>query len=79
MDTQGYDLQVFAGVGDALRSVVALQSEISAVPIYQGMPHLTESIARFEAAGFGIAGLFPVSREKSLRIIEYDCLMVKLL
>lgn len=78
MDTQGYDLNVFAGVGDALRSIVALQSEISAIPIYQGMPHLTESITCFEKAGFGIVGLFPVTREKTLRIIEYDCLMVKL-
>jgi hypothetical protein len=65
MDTQGYDLKIFSGLGEALHSVVALQSEISVVPIYQEMPHLTESIRCFEKAGFGIVGLFPVSREKS--------------
>ncbi|BBH41426.1 hypothetical protein myaer102_40390 [Microcystis viridis NIES-102] len=78
MDTQGYDLKVFAGLGDAVGSIVALQSEISVIPIYRQMPHLTESINCFEREGFSIAGLFPVSREKSLRVIEYDCLMVRI-
>ncbi|MBC1196522.1 FkbM family methyltransferase [Microcystis aeruginosa BLCCF158] len=78
MDTQGYDLKVFAGSGDAVGSIVALQSEISVIPIYREMPHLTESINCFEREGFSIVGLFPVSREKSLRVIEYDCLMVRI-
>lgn len=78
MDTQGYDLEVFAGVGDKMKHIVALLSEVSVVPIYENMPHLTESIALFEQAGFEIAGLFPVTRDKpSLRVIEYDCMMVR--
>jgi FkbM family methyltransferase len=78
MDTQGYDLEVFMGLGDMDKKVLALQSEMSVVPIYQGMPHLTESISFFEQAGFGIAGMYPVSTEKSaLRVVEFDCLMVR--
>jgi FkbM family methyltransferase len=78
MDTQGYDLEVFMGLGEMDKKVLALQSEMSVVPIYQGMPHLTASISFFEQAGFGIAGMYPVSTEKlALRVVEFDCLMVR--
>jgi FkbM family methyltransferase len=78
MDTQGYDLKVFAGLGNMHERILALQSEISVLPIYQGMPHFTDSISCFEQAGFEIAGMYPVSTEKAgLRTVEFDCLMVK--
>jgi len=78
MDTQGFDLEVFGGLPDGCNAVVLLQSEVSVVPIYEGMPHFTESIAAFERAGYEVIGLFPVSTDLStLRVIEYDCLMVR--
>jgi FkbM family methyltransferase len=76
LDTQGYDMAVYEGLGDARSAVVALQTEVSLVPIYKNMPHWTESVSFFERAGFGVTGLFPVNRE-ALRIIEYDCTMVR--
>jgi FkbM family methyltransferase len=76
MDTQGYDTEVFAGLGDKLKHVVALLSEVSLIPIYEGMPHWTESISAYERAGFGIVGMFPITRDSG-RIIEYDCLMIR--
>lgn len=77
MDTQGYDLEVFKGLGNMYEKIFALQSEMSVVPIYQDMPHLTDSISFFEKAGFEIAGMYPVNQEKStLRIVEFDCIMV---
>lgn len=76
MDTQGYDTAVFEGLGTALAHVVLLQSEVSLIPIYTGMPHWTESIATYEKNGFGVVGMFPVSRDSS-RVVEYDCLLVK--
>lgn len=77
MDTQGYDLEVFSGLGDKNKYISILQSELSVTPIYKGMPHLTESISCFEKAGFELAGLSPVNRDQlTLRIIEYDCMMV---
>jgi FkbM family methyltransferase len=77
MDTQGYDLEVFMGLGSMYERIFALQSEMSVIPIYQDMPHLTDSISFFEKAGFEIAGMYPVVQEKStIRIIEFDCLMV---
>jgi FkbM family methyltransferase len=76
MDTQGYDVEVFKGLGKKVEHVVALQSEVSSIPSYEGIPHWTECVALYERAGFVVAGLFPVA-EDSCRVIEFDCLMVK--
>lgn len=76
MDTQGYDLEVFKGVGSVMDRVVALQSEISQIPLYDGMPDWKESLATYGAAGFQLSGLFPVTMQH-LAAIEFDCLMVK--
>lgn len=76
MDTQGYDLEVFKGLGNKLKHVIAIQSEVSLISIYEGMPHWTESISIYEKAGFGVVGMFPVNRDSG-RIIEYDCLLVR--
>jgi FkbM family methyltransferase len=74
IDTQGYDTKVFAGLGDRIEDVVAMQSEVSLIPVYEGMPHWTESIQLYERAGFGVVGLYPVTNDGA-RVIEYDCLM----
>jgi FkbM family methyltransferase len=76
MDTQGYDAEVFKGLGTKLKHVIALQSEVSLISIYEGMPHWTESISIYEKAGFGVVGMFPVNRDSD-RIIEYDCLLIR--
>lgn len=76
MDTQGYDNEVFKGLGNKLKHVIAIQSEISLMPLYHGMPHWTSSISLYENNGFEVVGMFPVQRD-SLRVIEYDCLMIK--
>lgn len=76
MDTQGYDTEVFKGLGNKLKHVIALQAEVSLISIYEGMPHWTESISIYEKAGFGVVGMFPVTRDSD-RIIEYDCLLIR--
>ncbi|MGI9102435.1 MAG: FkbM family methyltransferase [Terriglobales bacterium] len=78
MDTQGFDLEVFAGASGILDRVAALQSELSLTPLYQGMPHFTEALATFEAAGFRVCSIAPVVRDAStLALIECDCLMLR--
>lgn len=78
LDTQGYDLQAFRGAGNRMADIVGLQSEVSSVPIYDGMPRLIEQIPVYEAAGFEITGMFPVSIDrKSLRVIEFDTVMIR--
>jgi hypothetical protein len=76
MDTQGFDLQVFAGAKRSLPKVLALQSEISIQPIYEGVPEYLEALEVYTKAGFVISGLYPVSRDKdTLALIELDCVM----
>lgn len=76
MDTQGYDLEVFKGLGSLLDQTMVLQTELPVIPIYEGMPHWTESIATFEKAGLQIVGMFPISRDSEW-VVEYDCLLAR--
>jgi FkbM family methyltransferase len=76
MDTQGFDLQVFAGAKRSLPQVRGLQTEISIQAIYEGMPSYLESLATYTKAGFVMTGLYPVSRDRqTLALIELDCVM----
>ena len=76
-DTQGYDLQVLEGASGCLQLILGLQSEIALKPIYEGMPDYLTSLARLNALGFSITSLIPVTRDENLRVVEFDCLMVR--
>jgi FkbM family methyltransferase len=78
LDTQGYDLDVFAGAGDRTADFVGMQSEVALMEIYKGMARMPEALAAYEDAGFEIAALYPVSRQtRTARVLEYDCVMVR--
>lgn len=78
MDTQGYDLATVRGAGDRIGEMLGLQSEVSCVPIYDGMPRMTEQLDSYAEAGFAISAMFPVSRHRpTLRVIEFDVVMVR--
>lgn len=78
MDTQGWDGHVLEGAGGALADVVALQSEVSVIPIYHGMRSIAESIAHYNTLGFELTSLFPVTFDADdVRVIEYDCVMCR--
>ena len=78
LDTQGFDLEAFRGAGRRLAEVVALQSEVACVPLYDGMPRMPEQLSEYESAGFAISAMFPVTRHrKTMRVIEFDVLMVR--
>lgn len=76
LDTQGYDLEAFAGATGIVHRLIGLESEMSAVPIYDSMPDFLESLRTFRSAGFEVTGLFPIAwDETTLRVIEFDCIM----
>ena len=77
LDTQGYDKRAFDGASGSLDTIIAMQSELSVMPLYNGAPHFTELLAHYETAGFQLMDLFAVNRTKDGRIVEYDCLMAK--
>jgi len=76
LDTQGFDLEVFRGLGEQGRHIRALQSEVSVIPIYEEMLHWTESVTLYEQEGFQLAGMFPVELD-ALQVMEFDCLMIR--
>ncbi|MGW5636882.1 FkbM family methyltransferase [Streptomyces sp. NPDC003832] len=78
MDTQGYDLEVFAGAGERTADFVGLQSEVAVLRLYEGSPGMGEAVAAYEAGGFEITGMYPVTREAATgRVVEFDCVMMR--
>ncbi len=75
IDTQGFDLEVVRGASSVLECVVLLQSELSVVPIYEGMPPYTVALETYTDLGFEVVGLDVVNRTASGAILECDCLM----
>jgi len=76
IDTQGFDIEVLQGGNESLDAVRALQTEASVIGIYKGMPGYMETIRYLGDSGFDITGFYPVSRDRSLRLIEFDCVMI---
>ncbi|MBR8740142.1 FkbM family methyltransferase [Nocardiopsis sp. MG754419] len=78
MDTQGFDLETYSGAGKRIEEFVGLQSEVALMRIYEGMPRMTEALAVYEAEGFEVTGMYPVTREeRTERVLEFDCVMVR--
>lgn len=76
LDTQGFDVEVLNGGTKSLPGICALQTEASIKPIYEGMPNYLESVSALSGQGFDVSGLFPVTIDERLRLIEFDCVMV---
>jgi FkbM family methyltransferase len=78
MDTQGWDLEVLAGAAGILDQVVAIQSEVSVQPLYEGQQtEWRRVIEILDGLGFALSGLFPVGMASDLRVIEFDCIAIR--
>ena len=78
MDTQGCDLEVFAGARGCLDLVRGLQSELSVLAVYEGMPDYVTSLAEYRRWGFEVTGFFKVFRDKRTQLLgEFDCVMIR--
>jgi FkbM family methyltransferase len=76
-DTQGWDLEVIEGARGCLHHVVAVQAELSVRPIYEGQPDWRTALAALEHDGFTPVHLATVTRDASLRVVEFDYLGVR--
>ncbi|MBV9834186.1 MAG: FkbM family methyltransferase [Alphaproteobacteria bacterium] len=76
IDTQGYDIEVLHGAEESLPAISALQTEASVIGIYKSMPSYMDTIRYLNERGFEITGLYPISRDRSLRLVEFDCVMI---
>ncbi len=77
MDTQGFDLEVFAGATPVLDSIKALQSEMAFHKIYANCADFEQALAVFQADGFRLCMLHPISMDENLAMIEADGLFVR--
>jgi FkbM family methyltransferase len=78
LDTQGFDLKVLEGAAGVLDQIAAIQTEVSVKSLYEGTLSFPETIARLNAMGFELTGLFPVSRDlDALRLVEIDCVLLR--
>lgn len=77
LDTQGYDLNVFRGSVEALGHISAMQAELSLIHVYDGMPDPYAALQEFHESGFLISGMYPINRDESLAVIEFDTVLVK--
>lgn len=76
IDTQGFDLEVIRGAGAFVRKIAAIQCEVSVIPIYKDMPDYLTTFATLKGIDFDLSGLFPVTRDSHLRVIEFDCVAI---
>jgi FkbM family methyltransferase len=76
-DTQGWDLEVIEGARGCLRHVVALQTELSVRPIYEGQVGWLDALATLEREGFKPVHLATVTRDPSSRVVEFDYLGIR--
>ena len=77
MDTQGWDLEVLKGARETLSHVIALQTEVSVQPIYEGMPVMRDSLEAIADYGFTPSGFFPVNLDSRMAAIEFDLVAVR--
>ncbi|WP_334186749.1 FkbM family methyltransferase [Noviherbaspirillum sp.] len=76
LDTQGFDLEVIKGARKSIAGIRGLQSEASIRPIYHGMPTYNETIQEMNELGFALSGMFPVTSDVSLRLVELDFVFI---
>jgi len=76
-DTQGHDLAVLRGAQGVLGKIEGLQLEVPLKPLYAGMPSLADVMDEITRSGFYCSGVFPVSRDADLRLVEVDVIALR--
>lgn len=77
MDTQGHDLSVCEGAGDAIAQMTGLQTELGVRPIYAGGTGYRAMIDWLEARGFVPSAFFANNKGHFPLLVEMDGLFVR--
>ena len=77
MDTQGFDLEVFAGSKNLLKRIKGLMTEVSVKPLYNNMVNYKYAISVYENSGYSLTGLSIVAVNHNKEILELNCLFKK--
>lgn len=78
MDVQGAEMAVLRGARAALRSVVAVQAELSLRPLYEDQTDYLELLGLLREEGFVVAHLLPGFRNRTTKhLLQVDVLAVR--
>jgi FkbM family methyltransferase len=78
IDCQGLDFEVLKGAGEAIATVEGLQSEVSSIPLYFGVPDYLEFLSYCRNLGFEPTGFFPVCNSPvGGHMIECDVVLIR--
>jgi FkbM family methyltransferase len=76
-DTQGFDLKVFLGAEGVYKRVVGICCELSVRNLYKEETDWRTAISAYENAGFSLSGIYPVSRNENLNLLEVNAIFVR--
>ena len=78
VDTQGFEAAVLAGAATTLTRTLAVQLELSLMPLYAGQARFETIIAQMRAAGFEVWTLWPGFADPATRrMLQIDALFVR--
>jgi FkbM family methyltransferase len=78
IDTQGYEEEVLKGAAGILSRVVAIQMEISLVPLYQGAPTLVHIVSAMGDLGYHLFQVVPGFRDGATgQLLQLDGIFVR--
>lgn len=78
IDTQGFERQVLVGAGSLIDSIVAVQLEMSLVPLYDGGWLWNEAAGWLQQRGFRLAGVAPGFTDPSRGLqLQFDGVFTK--
>ena len=78
LDVQGYERPVFAGGEHLLRSVQAIEVELSLVPLYEGQMLYLPMIEFLRDRGFALVSVSPgFQDESSGRLFQFDAVFLR--
>jgi hypothetical protein len=78
IDCQGLDFEVLKGAGDCMKKVEGLQSEMSSIPLYLGVPDYLELLQYCRSLGFEPTGFFPVVNSPTGgHLMECDVVLIR--
>jgi FkbM family methyltransferase len=76
-DTQGYDMQVMRGAAGCLDRILAIQIELPVREVYRGAGRYLDGLHELTDMGFEPTAFFPVQRDRTLRIVNVDAVMIR--
>jgi FkbM family methyltransferase len=73
LDVQGNELPILRSAGLAMPRVVAMQAELSAIPLYAGMAPYHQQMGEIESLGFQISFIPAHNYTQFPDMIDFDC------